>query len=164
MMPEYSTGISQPPNSTILAPNALCTALNAVRFKATPVDVANLSPPSDKTRQCKSINLTHSQRSGQGKPPRQATNYMRMRAGKEGDKSQNGLNHQPHVPLPANPVALPALYFLFATQHTFRGRRFNQKTFASATLLTSKTPDVSAPGEEFQIPTASSPPGSTAVP
>ena len=37
--PEYWTGMSQPPKSTIFAPSARCTAFSGVRFKSTLVSI-----------------------------------------------------------------------------------------------------------------------------
>src|SRR5713226_7259911 len=51
-MPEYSTGISQPPNSTILAPRALWTALSAVCLSVTADVAAKPAPLPRNSRLC----------------------------------------------------------------------------------------------------------------
>ena len=68
MMPEYSTGISQPPNSTMRAPAALCAELSAVRFKLMPGEVDNLSLKVMRgiNLALSKVNVTYKKREGQG--------------------------------------------------------------------------------------------------
>src|SRR3990172_8239117 len=49
MMPVYSMGISQPPNSAILAPSCLCRGWSGVLFKGT-VDVIDVETNSARDR------------------------------------------------------------------------------------------------------------------